>query len=208
MTLQIVIPGTFSSPGLPELDVRGFADTFTRADASSLGYTERPKREWSLQPNDPALFTGGILSGQAFLKRTSTAGPAYAVAESNLSDAFLDVVLASIGAGTQREFGAVFRFTSPNNMWRLISRDKSEYRLVKYAGGTATVVWTSSGITPTNGDRLRVAMDGPNMFIHINGQQVHQLTDSMNQQATMHGWYGNTTGNSDRIDNIALTPFA
>ena len=206
MTLQIATPGTFTTPGLPNLSVVGFSDTFGRGNSGSLGYTERPKRAWTLQPDDPTLFAGGVAAGQGYLKRASIVGPAHAVAESYLSDAVLEVTLATFGASSSREFGPAFRFTSTNNMWRFYSRDKNEYRLQKYVNGSANIVWSSTGITPTDGDRLKVVMNGPTITCFINDVQVHQLTDSHSQDATRHGWYSNTNTDADRVDNFTVSP--
>lgn len=206
MTLQIATPGTFTTPGLPNLGVVGFVDTFARADSTTtLGSTEEPSRQWMLQPDDPASFTGGISGGAGYLKRTTSDGPACVVAESYAADGALDVTLSMVTAGWQREFGSVFRFSDVNNMWRFISRDGTSFRLVKYAGGSYNLMWTSTDLTPASGDAIRVLMDGPNIALYVNGVLVHSLIDSFNQDASKHGWYGNAVDTNDRVDSISMT---
>lgn len=206
MTLQIATPGTFTTPGLPNLSVVGFSDTFGRGNSGSLGYTERPKRAWMLEPNDPASLTGGVVSGQGYIKRTASAGPGYAMAESYAADCTISITLSTLATGWQREFGLMFRYESANNMWRFYSRDGSEYRLAKYVNGSTTIIWTSTGITPTSGDVLSAVLNGSSVAVSINGVQVHSLTDSHCATATVHGWYGNSIEDTDRVDNISVVP--
>lgn len=205
MTLNIVIPGIFTTPGLPKLNPIGFVDSFSRGNGTGLGYTENPSRAWNVPTEEAAPVIGGIAGGCGYLQRLETAGPAYAYAESLTANGTVAADLAGLATGWQREFGLLFRYLNDRNHWRFYARDGAEYRISVTEGDTTTVLWTSTDITPTPGDRLAVEMDGPNLTFYRNGNQVHALTDERLSTATMHGWTGNQTTTEDRVDNYSVT---
>ena len=207
MTLTVITPGRFTAPGLPDLGALGFTDTFSRGDATTLGRTEAPRRDWATYSTGP--IEAGIASGTAYIRRLENVSAAYAVAESHTSDGTVEVVLANIVPQNQREVGMLFRYSDTNNMWRFVARDGTSFRLVRYMNGGFAYPWMSDGITPQNGDRLAARLDGDSITLFINEQQVFQTSDAFNQTATMHGFYGNSNApvaSIDRIAEISVSP--
>lgn len=201
MALNIVIPGQFSTPGLPKLGARGFVDTFTRADSTVLGRTERPRRVWTF---DSSTTECGIVDGQGYVRSTSTAGPRTALAESGISDGSVEMVISSISSGSISQFGLAFRGTSLTHYFRFHAHSTDEYRLALVTGG-ATEVGTYSK-TPEVGDRLRVDMSGESIRCYVNGTLAITHTESTNVNATMHGIYCNWTTPQNRASEITVTP--
>lgn len=205
MTLNLVIPGRFTTPGLPKLNPIGFVDSFSRGNGAGLGYTENPSQKWNVPTQEAAPVAGGIINGSGYVQRLETAGPAFAYAESFTADGTVKADLVGLATGWQREFGLLFRYLNDRNYWRFYARDGAEYRISITAGGTTTVLWTSTGITPTPGDTLSVDLSGSSLKFYRNGSLLHSISDDRLSTATLHGWTGNQTTTEDRVDNYSVT---
>ena len=201
MTLQIVIPGTFTAPGLPDLGTLGFSDTFSRPNSTQLGFTESPRRPWVQLPGTSYLES--IAAGQAGISRATGAGHAAIGVDAGTADGALEATISTIGV-TSAQQGLMFRGTDVNNFWRLSRASVAHYELRKHVGGAVTTLHTTTGITPTEGDVLRVVLDGPSISCFINGQHIHDASDDFNVDATVHGFYNNAT-TDNRFDNISFT---
>ncbi|UQN30648.1 hypothetical protein [Brachybacterium kimchii] len=200
MTLQIVVPGVFTAAGLPDLGLLGFTDTFERADTTTLGWTEKPRRAWQVQSTQST--EAGIIGGEAYTRTTSGTTHSVATADAHTADGTFEVTLGAFAAG---QFGPAFRVSSHTSAFRLCSIDGALYRLNRVDGSTTTALWNSSGITPTTGDRLKVVLDGASITVYVNGTKATQVTDSFNQMVTRHGFWNNTATTANRIRDIAFT---
>ncbi|GAA1714376.1 hypothetical protein [Brachybacterium phenoliresistens] len=201
MTLVTVIPGSFTASGLPSLGVKGFADTFTRPDAASLGDTEgMPRRSWSVWTQS-GTFAHGVTNGEGYAYRSDTAGHTLATVDAEAADGTLELTMGTRGASAQH--GAVFRATDIGNYYRLVDAQGAEYRLQRFIGGAVTLLGAAAGVTPAAGDVLRIVLDGPSIAVHINGVQRITASDTHNQVATRHGFYNNAQGST--IRDISFT---
>lgn len=205
MTLQIVVPGTFTTPGLPELGIRGVVDTFSRGNLSTLGSTENPVRPWVI---DSANAVGGIVAGTAYLERTAENGNAIALAESFTSDGYVEMTVVTFTNIWQTDFGLAFRASGLSNHWRLAwNYGLDTWRVAVAVNGTTETAALLPDVPPlTSGDVLGVQMDGPAMQFFINGNVIHTMTDDRLQDQTQHGWYDNRIGRDNTIDDFRVTP--
>ena len=201
MTLQIVVPGIFTAPGLPDLDIKGFTDTFDRPDSTDIGYTEKPARRWQTDAGSSDTVTG-VRNNEGYAAQTKLSGHCLVFADARLSDGQLTVTMGNTAAAAQH--GAIFRAASINDYWRLVNAQNVEYRLQKFIGGSVTVMGTGS-TKPAPGDKLRIVLDGPTITCYINGVQQMQVTDSHNQNLTTHGFYNNND-TTNTIRDISFTP--
>lgn len=198
MTLQIVVPGTFTAPGLPDLGILGFTDTFARADSDALGGTEKPKRPWLIWSAQPAVQA--IVNQEAMVARSGTAGPCAAVADARTADGTVEVTLGFISGG---QSGIVFRGASDGNYMRF-AQNGGLYRLYKMVGNSATALGDTTGIVPAVGDVISVDFHGDQIDCYVNGAKRLTVTDSTHADATYCGFYNaGTTVNT--IRDIAAT---
>lgn len=204
MALQIVIPGTFTAPGLPDLGMLGFVDTFSRGNSTtSMGYTETPRREWTYgQPGEGVV--SGIRAGQAYVARSTGVGFATATVDAEAADGTLEGTIGRHINTSGAQLGLAFRHASTNDMWRFVKVQEAFYRLAKVVGGATTNVANSEGITPAEGDRLRVVLSGPSITCYVNGQLAVQTTDTFNAAVTWHGIVNNNT-TDNTMDNVSFT---
>lgn len=200
MTLNIVIPGQFTTPGLPKLGARGFIDTFTRANAAVLGSTESPRRAWTL---DATMSEGGIVDGEAYLRSTTTAGPRVALAESETADGRIEMTLSALSTGSSRQWGIAFRGSSFTRYLRFHAHGSTEYRLA-LVDGSATEVGTYTK-APAVGDRLRVDLSGESIRCYVNNTLAITHSSAAGADATMHGLYSNWTTDQNRTSAITVT---
>lgn len=202
MALQIVIPGTFTTPGLPDLGKLGFSDTFSRPNADTLGYTEEPRRPWGALPgSSPSVQV--IRAGQAGIAQESGSGHCTVGADAGTPDGTLECTISTIGVASSQQ-GLMFRGTSYNSFWRFARNSIAQYELRKHVDGAVTTLHVTTGITPSEGDVLRVVLDGPSISCFINGQHIHDASDDFNVDATIHGFYNNAT-TDNRFDNVSFT---
>lgn len=194
MALRFTIPGSFNNPDLPVLDIPGFTDTFTRANAAVLGTTETPARPWEVFPTSGTVQ--GITGGEGFVVRDGTAGHTFAVAEALASDGTLT---ATMGTLTGNSYGLAFRARSYDDYFRFATASITSLSLVRVAGGVTTSIQAVNAGSRNPGDVLSVILDGSSIRCFHNGVEVITATDTANQTATKHGWYSNgTTGNTVR----------
>lgn len=196
MALVTVIPGIFTTPGLPTLGVRGFVDTFTRPDATSLGSTEgMPKRPWQVWVTSGTPVQG-VADNAGYIYRVEGASHTLATADAMASDGVLEVTQGAMGTGAQ--YGPVVRATDANNYIRVVNAQGAEYRLQKFVAGSLTLLGAATGVTPKPGDVVRIELAGTSITVFINGIQRITATDAHNVAATRHGFYNNTQGSTIR----------
>lgn len=181
MGVQIKLVGVnFDNPGLPVLPPFGFTDSFNRPDATTLG------NDWSVNAGS-GVAVQGIAGNAAFFARTSTAGPAFASRESNLSDVTVEAKVAVIDGNTA---GLALRAESITNYIRFTASSNT-YRLEKIVDNTTSVVWVSASGMAAAGDVLKAVLRGPSIALYANGvllttQNVPELVGN-----TRHGLYNN-----------------
>lgn len=196
MALITVIPGTFTTPGLPSLGVLGFTDTFTRPDAASLGSTEgMPKRPWQVWTQS-GTSAHGVIGNAGYAYRSDTNGHTVATADAMAADGALEVTQGAMGTAAQ--YGPVVRATDVNNYIRVVNAQGAEYRLQKFVAGSLTLLGAATGVTPKPGDVVRIELAGASIKVFINGIQRITATEPHNQAATRHGFYNNTPGSTIR----------
>lgn len=196
MALVTVIPGIFTTPGLPTLGLKGFSDAFTRPDAATLGVVEGfPRRPWAVWVQSGTAIHG-IAGGEGYAYR-DTPGHTLATVDAEAADGTLEVTMGTVAAGAQA--GPLFRAVDDSNYIRLVhAQSSSEYRLQKFEGGTLTRLDEGFAVAAAEGDRVRIILDGPSITVIVNDVQVGQFTDATHQDATRHGFYNNTQGSTIR----------
>lgn len=197
MAIRFTIPGVFNNPNLPFLDIAGFVDTFTRANASSLGSTEDPARPWTV---DPAANVQGITGNEAYAARSGALSTSVAIADAGAADGELS---ATLGTFTDGWLGLAFRSTGIANGWRFV-HSGSLMRLWRSVDGTNTLIDTVTA-APVAGDTISVTMLGANISCYLNGALITSTTDTANQSITSHGFanYGSATNTIRDIKYIA-----
>lgn len=208
MTLQIVIPGEFTAPGLPDLGVRGFSDTFTRPNATTLGNTEKPKRPWSLWPQGETV-EGGVTGGNGYVRSTTTNARRFAFADAKISDGSIEATIAGIDtAFSSNQVGVAARASSERYAWLFYAHSTTEFRLSSLINNTMTDVQVVTAVTPKAGDVLRLTVDGDQITGYVNGVARASTTSSQLQTNTLFGVYANSTTTANLVDNVQVTPTA
>lgn len=196
------LPIIFTRPNMPTRAVYGFADTFDRAAAPTLGRTSREDKPWEI-----SLATGinaGIdASGAAFFARAS-GGPGQAVVDGNDADGTLTVTMKT--KTTPGQAGLCFRWANAQNYltFSTLASGTGYYRINRVVGNATTVLATTAGITPANGDKLKVVLNGDLITCYVNGVQVLQVTEPHNNTATKHGLYNTEDTTTARWENITF----
>lgn len=204
MTLTVITPGRFTAPGLPDLGALGFTDTFSRGDATTLGRTEAPRRNWALS-GDAA--TGGITDGTAYLHNTtSNYLRQVALVEAYTGDAVAELTLSHLDtANAVHQFGLVFRGASIQSCWTFQAHGLTQYRLSTLVGNSQTDVQRIDQV-PQVGDVLRVEADGTQIRAFVNGVEVAQTTSDAMVGQTMFGLYSNMSTPTSRASRISVAP--
>lgn len=199
MALVTVIPGTFTTPGLPTLGVLGFTDTFERPDADTMGHTEgMPRLPWHVWGTTEAVSR--IEGGEARFGRLS-AGPCVAVADAKSADVTVEATLGQID-GSQS--GVAFRVAAVGDFWSL-RQVGSEYRLYVLTANTATLAASSATVTPAPGDVLRVITSGPSIECAVNGTTVISHSATEHADATYCGFYTSAYAENCSFRDIKVT---
>lgn len=195
MALVTVIPGIFTTPGLPTLGIKGFQDTFNRPDADTLGSTEGfPRRPWEVWGNGTPVH--GIVGGEGYA-HPEASGRVIAVVDSEASDGVLEVTMGV--TAPLAVAGVVFRAAADNrNFLFTYSQNSAEYRLQLFNSGDVQRLDTGFDVVPAEGDRVRIVLDGPSITIFVNDLQAGQFTNSTHLDATRHGFCNDTQGSTIR----------
>lgn len=170
-------------------------DTFTRADATTLGTTEIGSFAWTT-----IAGTWGITSNQAAVKTTST-GPDKAIIDVAVTSYTVQATMPAVGNYTT---GITFRYTDTSNFWNLGVASSSSVTLMKKIAGTNTTIATLSGLTIAAGDTLKVTVSGNTITGYYNGTQVGQTTSTDLASSTklgMASYWQNTV----LFDNFLVT---
>lgn len=189
MALVTVIPGTFTNPGLPTLGIKGFTDTFTRVNNTSIGVTEgMPVRPWSVSVQSGTSLHG-IRNNEGYAARSTGSGHCVASVDAQASDGIYEVTLGANPAAAQ--LAAAFRVTTVDNWLGVVNVQGTAYWLRKMVAGTTSTIFQIPTIIPAPGDRIKVVLAGSSIAVYINGVLATTQTDTHNQTATRHGFYTN-----------------
>lgn len=170
-------------------------DTFTRADAMTLGSTEIGSFAWSALSG-----TWGITSNQAAVKTTSN-GSDRAIIDVGVSDY---TVQATIPVVANSSNGIIFRFVDTSNYWLFGYSNSTTLKFSKRVAGVDTVYTTISNATPTAGDVLKVTVSGNTVSCYLNGSLFGQTTSSDLATATKLGM-ASYWQNAVVFDNFLVT---
>jgi hypothetical protein len=172
--------------------VSNITDDFNRTDnTASLGVATTGQT-WTA-----IVGTWGIIGNQAYCVSSST--DACAVVESGKADATIQAKFATITSTNMR---LAFRVVDSNNLI-LVNTDATVYTLYKRVAGAYTSLGTSSGVTPTNGDIIKVVTSGSSITVYVNSVQVITATCTDHQTATKHG-LGNNIETTARYDDFSI----
>lgn len=189
MALVTVIPGTFTTPNLPTLGIKGFTDTFTRVNNTSIGVTEgMPVRPWSVSVQSGTSLHG-IRNNEGYAARSTGSGHCVASVDAQASDGTFEVTLGANPAAAQ--VAAAFRVTTVDNWLGVVNVQGTAYWLRKMVAGTTSTIFQIPTIIPAPGDRIKVVLAGSSIAVYINDVLATTQTDTHNQAATRHGFYTN-----------------
>ena len=171
------------------------SDSFDRADSSSLG-NATTGQSWSV-----AKGSWGITSNQAY-SIDGCPAPGYALIDSGSKNGYVQVSLTV----NRQDMRLPFRFQDLNNLYWLENRG-SFYDINKMVAGVRSIVASSTGITPADGDVIKIDLDNSLINVYINGTGRISTTDS-EVSGTKHG-IGTWCNGAIRYDNFSIaTPTA
>ncbi|UZX04328.1 fibronectin type III domain-containing protein [Arthrobacter sp. CDRTa11] len=182
--------GTYSATAsavAPTPPVIYVADTFTRADSSSLGTTETGALTWAAI--NPSLWS--IVSNTLNrIAGTITTNPNDVAVDTGQANGTITVT----NLGTTANKGIVFRLPSgTNNTGYVFYNAGGTWTLSKRTGSNAyTALGTAAGVTPAAGDVMSVVLNGSSIVCKINGTVVITLTDT-SYTGTRHGVWSTGT---------------
>lgn len=155
------------------------ADTFTRANGSTLGSTETGSFAWT--PN--AGTTWAIASNA--LTCTSSAGDfSVCAADTGAADGTVSITMATSGTAG----GLAFRFNTDGSNGYIVWKEGSNYTLSRKTSSSYNGLGSSSGITPASGDVLTAVLNGSSITIKVNGTtRIGPVTTSTYATQTRHG---------------------
>lgn len=173
------------------------ADSFNRADATTLGTTETGAKVWTVPGG---TSTTQIVSNQA--KCTAvTPGSANggAVVDAAVSDGTIKATLSILST-----HGISYRRATATTATGYIAwRNGSNYTISKQTGLNAfTALASSAGVTPAANDVLEVVLNGASMKLRVNGVEVISTTDST-YTGTFHGYWSSAANSI--VDDFSIT---
>jgi len=179
-------PATFST----------ITDSFNRINSAlTLGTTDTG-HTWQY------LSTGvwGIAANQAYNPTNSVTNKDAAVVQSLVSDCSVQVTFATHVSSMR----VGFRYTDLNNGF-IVNDEGSQYVLYRLQSGSYTSIGSTTLITPTNGDVIKVTLSGSSITVYVNGVSKITATDTFNQTATLHGIASNDNTAVARWDTFSIT---
>lgn len=183
-----------ATPGVPTSIVY---DSFTGTNSTNvLGDTEGGSagiKSWTTLAG-----TAGINSNQGYFSAGSETA---AVVDSLVADGNVEVKI-NVTAQYSR---LLFRVTDASNYLFVQNSGTGTYQLYKKVGGAFTLLRTSSGVTPTAGDTVKVQLSGNLIRVFINGVELTAMSvnESFNATATQHG-IGVGSGTTTRFDEFKV----
>lgn len=169
------------------------SDTFDRADTSSaIGTPSDAGSAWS-----QISGTWGIASNLAYESSTQT--QAICVLESSEANGDVQATASVIS-----NCGIVARVSDDSN-YILMEVQVNQVRVFKKVAGSFTQLGSTYSGTVSNGDVLKLSVDGSNNIIaHTNGTARVTTSDSHNSTATQHGIRSHLD-TSNRLNDFSFT---
>lgn len=166
---------------LAHVDSRAYGhsavDSFTDPTAFSASRALEYGSSYTWTTPTGSWVRDGYLGGTA---RPATPGTRSIALTTGDADCQVAVTLRTAQNAGQVQ-GLVFRYSDDNNYWRA-----TRSSIVKKVSGVLTSVGSYSKAI-SNGDRLKVVMQGSVITVYRNGVQVYTVTDSFNSTANRHG---------------------
>ena len=184
-------------------------DDFNRADNGNLGTTSVGGKTWNSYVT-ASTASHGIASNRAYVD-TNAAGTCYAFVDTASANIDVSVTLAVIGTDAGYA-GLVARVVDADNLvllqYESATNGATSYGCYKKVSGSYTLLGSSSAITPTAGDVLRLVVSGTNTVdFYINGTHFGPFTatgiSSSSVNAGMQGGRGSNP-NTARFDNFGV----
>lgn len=162
------MPTAPADPVVPLPEGTFFEDDFNRADAAAWGTTSVGGLTWG---STGSGITRTIVSNKG--RASITSGTGYIWVDAGQADGVLRAEIAAVG-GTDYSAGVCFRHVDGGNTF-LIQRTSSGspryWRIIRRVSNVETVLATTA-VTPTNGDQIRVELDGSSIEVFINNVSV------------------------------------
>lgn len=177
-------------------------DSFTRADAASLGTTETGSLAWSTVSAGGGTATGNIASNTAYV--TNSAGGTDSHALVDCGTANHDV---TITVSTMQNFASILvRFIDASNYVMVQKESTAGYGMYRRVAGTFTLMGSTSTVAPASGDVLRLVASGTTYTFYQNGTQRITATDATaNTTGTKVGFRTTSTGVTARFDDFSVS---
>jgi hypothetical protein len=181
----------------------GITDSFDRADASGIGYTD-DRKPWVRWGIGGQFFGGwGIISNAC--RYTDSNSRALIIADAGLADGTLTVVVGAIGAG---QAGLIVRGTDADNYVGVnlyIGAGDVRCQLVKRIAGANTSVNLSASPQVAAGDTVAVVCSGTSVSVKVNGTQViAPQTITEFSTITRHGLWATAAGTGWRFNSLVF----
>lgn len=179
----------FVTVPLPPLTV-WVSDNFDRANSSALG-NATTGQVWSVIKG-----SWGISNNQAYSINGCPA-PGYAVIDAGSKNGYVQV---SIPVNRQ-DVRIPFRVQDINNLY-WVENVGSAYIVIKSVGGTQTLLTQISGVTPADGDTIKIELNDSKIVVYINGIAKASIDDG-SVAGTKFG-IGNWCNGNIRYDNFSI----
>lgn len=181
--MDIVLDTIFNNPRLPIAPRPGFRDTFPEA-GGTLVMTEDGKPWYS--NNEPWPITAeGFATSPGRSSRVHVDGLA--------SDGLLTTVIGrQASESADKRGGLMLRRASDSDYIYISPSTQNALHLYARADNTTVINTQLSSHSLATGDELAAHMQGTQITVLLNGEEIHQQQVAYHASATNHGFYMNT----------------
>lgn len=173
------------------------SDTFTRANATTLGNAEtgQPWVSYGAQ-------TMGVFNNEAY-SITSNGDNSFVGCDVGISNAKIGVTFSNIASIGSWSSAIILRAIS-NTSYIHFQISPSGYILETYNSGDYSTLASYTGVT--TGDQISIVINGSSIVVLRNDTQIMSVTSTFNQTATIFGMQsGDQTGTAgNRFDNFKV----
>ncbi|GAA2230314.1 hypothetical protein N1031_06980 [Herbiconiux moechotypicola] len=196
-----VVQTSFNNPLLPRI---GFVDFFNRADAATMGVTDREGKSWQLFRTGSTM-RGAIVSGAVTL--SGSGGTAVEAVDAYTAHGTLRATIKAIGNNIG---GLAGRVVDDKNYYQVILNvggSDFHYRLRKVVNGTATLLGTAATAVASTGDVVELVMVGNQISVKVNGVvAIPAVTDNTFTNQELHGIFWGSGGTAT-YEDVQFTAF-
>ncbi|MDM5223030.1 chitobiase/beta-hexosaminidase C-terminal domain-containing protein [Peribacillus sp. NJ11] len=181
------------------------SDSFNRADnVNSLGVADTGQT-WITAVSTGSAGVWGISSNHAYQVSTTATADFTAVLDSTKSD--LITVQADFVTVVPVKTRLIWRYVDKDNYYLAQNNGSNNgLQIYKRKAGVFTSLGTSS-LFITNGNTVKVKLNGNTHEIYINDSLAKSITDTDFKTATMHGLGTANGDNTSHFDNFSVTTF-